>query len=369
MTRPTDTGPGDPTAELLQRTLADEAATVETDPAALIKIRERTQQSPARSWRAWMLPVVGAGVATAAVITVIAVVNDDNDRDGSSVTNTPPSETATDVDPSVTPMHDGVFDPAGTNVTLYYVDTVTSPDESGGQLAFAYLYAEPHTVSDDSQLGAVREYLTSYPIDDDYVSGWPEGVDVSAIEASGSSTTIALFGDADLSSAPDLVDDEASNDSSATAQAQEMAIQGLVRTAGITEGTVLFTYNGEPLDQLLGVDVSAGVPVLPEQSEDDFGLTRAAMQITSPVEGQTLSGPIVVTGNANVWEGTVNWQLLDDQERVIDDGFTTAAFMEWLRFEVDLGTLAPGTYTFRAIEYSAINGDPIYHDDKTFTVE
>jgi hypothetical protein len=148
-----------------------------------------------------------------------------------------------------------------------------------------------------------------------------------------------------------------------------MAIQGLIRTAGVTQGTARFTHDGEPVAKLLGVPVSNGVEVLPEQAGDFSQTTRAAIQVTSPVEGQILTNPVVVTGNANVFEGNVSWQLLDGQGREVDSGFETAAMLEWADFEVRLGTLDPGTYTFRALEYSMEDGSELNVDDKLFTVQ
>jgi hypothetical protein len=225
-------------------------------------------------------------------------------------------------------------------------------------------------VSDTSAEAAVREFLTSRPLDPDYTTGWPERIDVSSIEVTGDQAAIALFGEADVEAAPDLIDGDVVNEQDAERQAAEFAIQGLIRTAGITEGTISFTYNDEPLDTLLGIDVAAGVEVLPEKAQDFSTITRARAQITSPVEGQAVSNPVVVTGNGGLtFEGQVNWDLLDAQDRELDSGFVTLAMDRWMDFEVDLGSLDPGTYTFRTFEISAANGEQILYDDKTFTVQ
>jgi Immunoglobulin-like domain of bacterial spore germination len=369
MTTPHDND-HDPTADLLARALRDEADRVETDPAALQRIQRRTAAaSSGRSRWGWTLGALGAGLAAAAVITTVVVIADGQDDDGAKVATTP---TPTDDAPSVTPMHEAVFDPTSTsNVTLYYVGVSAIATESGDREARSALYTEPHTVSDTTPLGAVREFLTSMPLDPDYASGWPEGVDVSSIETAGHETTIAFFGDedVDLAALPDLVDVDTVDEDAARVAAADMAIQGLIRTAGITDGTVSFTYNGERLDTLLGADVAQGVEVLPELSSDFSVITRAAIQVTSPVEGQVVSSPVVVTGNGNVFEGNVNWQLINDKGREIDRGFVTSAMGEWADFEVELGTLAPGTYTFRAFESSGADGSEINVDDKTFTVQ
>jgi hypothetical protein len=315
--------------------------------------------------RSWLLAALAAGLSTAVVITaIVASVDDDAGTPTAGSAADPAEQADPDSEAAGQPgdeaaqpsqMHQATLDPAGTNTTMYYLGP---ENPNAGNVL---LFAEPHTVPEATPVAAVREFLTSYPLDPDYASGWPEGVDVTAVvpaDASGMAT-IELLGEADLAAAGTL-----------DRQAAQTAIQGLIRTAGITDGTVRFTYNEDAVDRLLGVAVpSQGVPAQPEQSEDFSVMTRAAIQVTSPVEGQQLSSPVVVTGNGNVFEGTVNWQLLDGADREIDSGFVTAGFMEWVDFEVDLGNLKPGSYTFRAVEFSAEDGSEVNVDDKSFTVE
>jgi hypothetical protein len=366
----------DPTADLLARALRDEADRIETDPAALQRIQRRTAAGPAGLPRhGWTLGALGAGLAAAAVITAVVVVTDDADDDGATTVTSPsetaatPSATAPTSD-AVTPMHEGVFDPdSPDDVLLHYVGVGTLTDETGNLQGTAAIYTEPHTVSTPTVLGAVREFLTSTPIDPDYVSGWPAGIDVSDVRINGGGAEIALFGGADIETAPDVFDGDISNEPAAESRAAELAIQGLIRTAGIMDGPVSFTFNGEPVTRLLGVDVAAGVDVLPDQASDFSSTSRAAVQVTSPVEGQVMSNPVLVTGDGNVFEGNVSWLLLDARGEEIDSGFVTTAMGEWLDFQVGLGTLPPGRYTFRAFESSGLDGSEINVDDKTFTVE
>jgi hypothetical protein len=69
-----------------------------------------------------------------------------------------------------------------------------------------------------------------------------------------------------------------------------------------------------------------------------------------------------------VFEGTVNWELLDDNRDVIDSGYAMAGSMEWKPFTINLGRLDRGTYTVRAFESSAEDGRPTFIVEKTFTV-
>ncbi|MGH3506930.1 MAG: Gmad2 immunoglobulin-like domain-containing protein [Nocardioidaceae bacterium] len=315
--------------------------------------------------RGRLLGALAAGLSAAVVITAIVMAVSQGDDEGGTPFGQPTggtsrdgeaaggdADSAVDGGGSTSAMHDGVFEPGTAVVTMYYL----GPENTA--TGDVVLFAEPHTVEAVSQKDAVHEFLTSYPIDDDYRSGWPEDVDVTGIAAEGNRTTVALAGAADLAGAGGL--DE---------QAAQMAIQALIRTAGVTAGTVEFTHNGDPVRRLLGVPVGSGVEVLPEQAADFSSSTRAAIQVTSPVEGQAMSNPVVVTGNGNVNEGNVSWQLLDAQGKEVDSGFATTAMLDWADFEVKLGRLDPGTYTFRALEYSMEDGSELNVDDKAFTVQ
>ena len=141
-----------------------------------------------------------------------------------------------------------------------------------------------------------------------------------------------------------------------------MAVQALARTAGLTDGDAFtLTYNGEPADTVFGVSLPATVA-----SDDEI---RAFITIDSPVEGQALTSPVTAKVSGNVFEGNVNWQLLDESAKKIDEGFVTTSMGTWTQVDVDFGALDPGTYTLRCLEYSAEDGHPMNLDDKTFTVE
>ncbi|MEJ7742157.1 MAG: Gmad2 immunoglobulin-like domain-containing protein [Nocardioidaceae bacterium] len=72
------------------------------------------------------------------------------------------------------------------------------------------------------------------------------------------------------------------------------------------------------------------------------------------------------------WErlrGSVNWQLFDEDGTKVDEGVVTTSMGVWAQADIKLGTLEPGTYTLRCLEYSAEDGHPMNIDDKTFVVE
>lgn len=354
MTSPRHVDPNEGTARLLKTALNEEADMVQTDPTALQRIQNRTSQKQ-RFRSRWLVPVVAAGVATAAVITAVTVLGDD----GRTTADPPPA-----TQPPTAVQED-------VEAPLYYVGVQQYVAEGGAAQGMSYLYREVHPVGDGSPLAAARAFLAQEPADPDYQTGWPDGVDVAGIETSGSETVIDLTGDADLETMGDFFPpDEIENAGDAEARATALALQALIASAGITEGTVAFTHDGQPLDTVLGMLVSDGYVV--ESYADGAwgdGPVRALVSVASPVEGETVTAPVVVTGEGNVFEGNVNWILTDESGAKVDDGFVTTAMGSWKDFEVDLGGLEPGTYTFRALEYSAANGEPLNVDDKTFTVE
>jgi Immunoglobulin-like domain of bacterial spore germination len=365
------------TAELLRQALADEAARVRPAPDALQAIQQRIAEStPGRpprtprgsrgaagrsqSWRVGA--ALGAGVATAAVITAVVVVSNHGGNPGRSPvaagaghrpttasTSIQPTS-ANSASPTAVAMHPGIYDPsapAAQQVTLYYVGRVAGT----GQRPSHRLFSEQHTVraTKTPALAALHEFLTSTPLDRDYFSGWPSGVDVTRMTTSKGVTTIALTGTADLGTARHQM---------ASGTADPIAVQALLATAEVRRAAT-FTYNGEPLDLLAHQSVV--------QREPD-NVVRAWVCVTSPAAGQTVANPVSLTGSANVFEGNVNWDLRNSQGKLIDSGNAIAGFAEWKDFSVPLGQLRPGTYTVRAYESSPETGRPTDVDDKTFTV-
>jgi hypothetical protein len=344
----------DPIAELLSQTLSEEAAMVEPTPGSLQAIQQRTHKSRARD--PWVLGAFGAGLATAAVITAVVLVST---NDGGPDSATPPATTQPDETTSTQPtesgeptqttvepiaMHDGVYDPtadAANQFTLSYV----GPKPDNARLS-PRLFSETHTVAepgDDPQLAAVHEFLTSTPIDPDYRTLWPEGVDIEAITKQSDVTSFDLVTDGDIET---FWDNEKNRD---------LALQALARSAGLTDGTFGYSLNG------ISDDVAYSV-----QPDDDV---RAWLTIDNIVEGQPVSNPVTVQVSGNVYEGNVNWILLTSDGVEVDSGFTTTSMGMWTQADIDLGTLDAGNYTIKAVEYSMEDGSIQNVDDKTFTVE
>ena len=99
----------------------------------------------------------------------------------------------------------------------------------------------------------------------------------------------------------------------------------------------------------------------------DWDAVRTAITVDSIVEGRRCSSPVTVTFSVNTSRATsIGCCATSPAARLPR---TSAPAEPWgcgRRLDVDLGDLAPGTYTLQAVEYSAADGDPINLDSKTF---
>lgn len=83
--------------------------------------------------------------------------------------------------------------------------------------------------------------------------------------------------------------------------------------------------------------------------------------LEEPAEGARVSGSFTASGTANSPEANVPWRILDADGNVVLEGFATAE--GWLdklypwETEVDVSTLAPGTYLFEASTADESNGE------------
>ena len=330
---PTPTGDGrnrDRTAELLSQALNEEAAMVQTDPSALHEIQQRTQ-TPSHPRRPWIYAGVGAAAATAAVLVGVAVLGDHTqDSSGGPASTGKPTATSAVQNPPV-------------NVTVTYLGAAGN----GYRLVTERHSVEPMPGSATEPL-SVKEFLSGKPADSDYSTGWPSGL--VATEIAGAHISLSgPVGALDQAGSP------------YTAEQASMAVQALFRNAGGQPGdTGTITYNGVKLADVFGVQLPIKLA-----SDDE---TRAWISIDNVTDGETLTNPVSVIVSGNVFEGNVNWQLLDATGAKVDEGFVTTTMGQWAQASIDLGTLDPGTYTIRCLEYSAQNGKPGNVDDKTFTV-
>ena len=219
------------------------------------------------------------------------------------------------------------------------------------------LFAESHRVTDATGIAlhaAVQEVLTGSPLDSDY-ENLLGGLGVTATaEANGGQVTIDLS--EPLSRPPGMNEEQA-----------QMAVQSLVWTADAAapgSGPVVFTVDGAPAAEVLGVDTSAPV----ERASDDSVLSTVS--ITTPGEGAVVPTRFEVTGQAATFEANVVWELKRGDE-IVRNGFTTArecCTLSPYSFSV---TATPGDYTLVVHDTDESDGEGIgtSEDTKQITVE
>ena len=189
------------------------------------------------------------------------------------------------------------------------------------------------------------------PLDPDYLNLWDSSHQLVSLSISGNQATVNL----DLGVL------------NVGAEAEARAIDQIVWTlTGISPEiqSVTILVDGEPVESLAG-HVDATMPFARGEGLE----VLSPVQISSPVEGQILSNPVVIQGQACTFEANVVWELLRD-DAVVDSSFTSAesACPERSGWSVELDELGAGAYVFRAWEESAEDGSLQALDSRSFTV-
>lgn len=206
--------------------------------------------------------------------------------------------------------------------------------------------------SADLALTALR-YLTASGTqaqDTDYSNLWGNGTTVNGITYDGKTATV------DLTLQPLNVGSEA----------EMRAIDQLVWTLTANHPSieqVRFTSGGAVVESFAGhVDTTGAFA-----REHDYDVLAPIWVDTPP---DPVASPVVVTGTACTFEAVVAWEL-SKGGTVVRTGSTVAAQACPVRspWSVDLGTLAPGEYVFRAIDYSAKDGSVNQADTKRLVVK
>ncbi|WP_216094447.1 Gmad2 immunoglobulin-like domain-containing protein, partial [Jiangella alba] len=150
----------------------------------------------------------------------------------------------------------------------------------------------------------------------------------------------------------------------ATGDDPDLALQQLVYTA--TAAAASSDQDGSLPVQVNVDGAPAGEPV----GRTDPLEVRQLVQLNDPAEGATLPSPVMVTGEAAVFEATVLWELRRDGE-VVDSGNTsTTECCTFAPFELELD-LEPGSYEIVMSESDPSDGEgraPM-SDSRTFVVE
>lgn len=375
------------TADALRRALNAEAASVGIEGNGLARIRERTARASRRP--AWLVPVA-AGVAGIVVAGGVAwaALDDSTDvpiaSETSSATPTPtpstaplppptPDPTATPSSPEPTPSDEEPESP-GRQVALpvYYVGAQPA-GEADTSIPRFVLFREFHRTSVASDTDAARmvqlavtEMFANQPIDPDYGGLWPAAAEIRSATVD-DTTGLITVDVADVA-----ISDVRGVEDRVLPQATEAAVHQLVYTATAAAAyadptlpalTVRILVDGEPTTSFLGTDTT-------DPLRRDV-MARASIWILSVEDGDTVTAPVVVAGEANTFEGgPAQWELSRDGAVVANGLTSTGACCTWRPFEIDLDVAAPGTYTIEVYDVGGLGlRDRAPYDSKTFTIE
>ena len=215
------------------------------------------------------------------------------------------------------------------------------------------LAREFRQVSGDPVVGAVQSMIAG-PLDPDYVTTWNPGTEVLSITRADAGFTVDLSADA--------------RTANVGSPGAALMIQQLVHTVTAAAGEnlpVLLLIEGQPAGELWGA-VIWDEPVSRAPALE----VRLLVQLNSPGEGDRVSSPVVVTGEAAVFEATLPWKVLDTAGAVVKEG--TAMTEEGMtfspfRFEV---ALDPGSYVVQITEDDPSDGEggPLDTDSRSIVV-
>jgi len=355
MTRPEHPGAPDSRDEQRLRHLLESTMAGVEPNHRLDQIRSQTKVT-SMSTRPWLFGAGGAALATAAVITAVAMIGNPLKQAAEPGPANTPSATDTVSDTAQPTPTETTQPEPGAAVPVYFVgDTPRGPR--------LYREFQPNTDNTEPVSTAVSLALGS-ALDPDYRTGWPDDAAVTSVEATPDLITIDLSGD---------LHDRPVGMSQAEAS---LAVNQLIYTAQAAYGEgrvpVQFLLDGSHTDQILGEAASEPLAAAEPMS------VLSLVNLSEPTEGQAVSygGTLHVTGVACTFEANVPWTLFRGDEP-IENGFFTAAEgcggVKLFPFEgdIELGQLSQGTYTL-AIEEddpSGGEGPGPTSDTRTIVVE
>ena len=267
-----------------------------------------------------------AGLLTLATLGLAGCGDDDGDGDGGNATASPTPSPSPTTSPTTSPT----AGPA-TSLVYYTVDTRT-----GFRLARELrdlAGADPAVESVEAMIEGAE--------DPDYGTTWNPDTRVLGVSRTGRTINVDLSAQARTANAGSAV--------------AALMIQQLVWTVTEVlgpEAEVQLLIEGEPAGELWGA-VTWDEPVDRANALD----VRTLVQIETPREGATSTSPLVVSGDANAFEATVPWRVLDAAGKVVKSGTTmTSEGMVFAPFAFTV-QLEPGTYTVEISEDDPSGGE------------
>lgn len=324
----------------------------------LAMVHQQTEVMEPR--RRWLIPVAAA--ASVALISAIAwgVANTANTSGNQQVTPAGTSTSSTSgAAPTASPSN-GTGATTQVALPAYFVGASSGTgDRFGLYREFVRTAVPAGATPAQKAKAAVAVALNAQPFTnfEPYVQPW-SGTKVDDLTVTPSLITITLSGP---------------GASGFTPEQTRLAVQELVWTAqaAIGQGTIPVTFvvaDGSPmLFGTYGTDKTYNRPAKDLQYQD-----LAPIWILSPDRGQVFpaGAPVVANGESCAFEANTQWQLKKGGATV-RSGSTMASGGCPIRgtWQVDLGVLAAGDYTFRMFEVSMKDGQSLVAEtSKPFTV-
>ena len=328
----------------------------------LAMVHEQTEVAEPR--RRWVIPVAAA--ASVALIGAIAwgVSNPGGSQQvtpaASPRSSTPATSATTAVTPNA-PAPNAIGATTQVALPAYFVGANSgTADKFGLYREFVRTAVPVAATTAQKAKAALNVAMNAQPFTnfEPYVQPW-SGTKVENVTVTPSLITITLSGPGANGFTPEQT---------------RLAVQELVWTAqaAIGQGTIpvkfVVTAGSPMLFGTYATDTTYNRPAKDLQYQD-----LAPIWILSPVRGQVFpaKAPVVANGESCAFEATTQWQLKKGPTDV-RSGVTTASSGCPTRgtWQVNLGVLAPGDYTFRMFEVSMQDGKGVVAEtSKPFTVK
>ena len=327
--------------ERLSALLHDAVSDVEPRPA-LDAIQARTKVTTMSSKRPWIYAAVGAVAATAATITAVTVLADDDPATTGGPAGSPTPTASASPEPSEPSPTDAPTDEPTQLVPVYFV-----ADQPVGLRLFREFHPGPESATPAGMVqGALEHAVAGSALDPDYRSDWPEDTVVSGVNVDGTSAEDLVW--------IDLTGNLHDRPAGMSEQAAGMAIEQLMFTAhGVLQGRnpIQFTLNGERTDTLLGVPVSE-----PLAAADPMEV-QGSVWVIDPQDGDTVDSTFRVEGRGAFFEANVSWQLLQG-DAAVEEGFATAEEgMTLSPYAFTIKNVPAGDYVLRVYDADMSGGE------------
>jgi len=363
----------------LRTTLAQETRRVHPSDRLDAILHEANQAGPltatgGHGTRRWLVPVAAAA-AVAAIIGGIWWTGQDDQPTvsppaGTSTAVTPAPTTAT---PSTSPSATATDQPTSATSTagatrstllpVYYVGPIGDAKPTY-KLFREFLTKDLPETSPAPEVAkaALAEALQAqrFSNTDGYLQPWAGQSVLGVTYVPGTSITIDLANAGNPAAA-------------ATAEVRRLAVQELVWTAqaAIQDGNlpVRITVQGAPA-RLFGT-ISTDQPFTRPPGGESWR-DLAPIWVVSPNRDEVLprSKPVVVKGQATVFEATLAWQLTRGGAEVKSgSAMASVGAPERGDYSIDLGRLPAGDYTISVTEPSAKDGSVAAQATRSFTVK